>query len=344
MPPTFDPNAAAPSDAGVFGLPTTQDDAAVILIPVPFDATTSYRAGTAAGPEAIRTASFQVDLYDHRFGAVYQHGIWMAPNPTDIADLSQSTRALTQPILDGNDDGGSTDQHIETIDASCEQVRSFVRSAVESVLARSKRPGIIGGEHAISLGAVEAVATHHESIGVLQIDAHMDLRRSYEGFKHSHASIMHNVLAEVPGVERIVQIGVRDYCEEEREAALAAGDRVRVHCWPDIHDALAQGQSVHSILLSTVEQLPQRVYVSCDIDGLDPSLCPHTGTPVPGGLAFEQVGLLLQLICQSGRQIVGFDVVEVAPDPTGASEWDANVGARMVYRLCGAACWNSSND
>lgn len=331
----FDPNAAASSCAGVFGLPNTRDDAAVILVPVPFDATTSYRTGTAAGPEAIRLASQQVDLFDHRFGRIYERGIWMDEHPLAIATLSAETRAMTEPLLAHGGAGPGDSTTLGEIDERCAQVHRHVRDATSGVLATGKIPGLIGGEHSVSLGAIDACAAHHGQIGVLQIDAHMDFRDAFEGFRFSHASIMHNVLTRVPGVARLVQVGIRDYCEAERDFAASMGDRVRTDYWPDIADAIASGVALRTLWQNAIADLPEKVYISCDIDGLDPALCPNTGTPVPGGLSFEQAGLLLSILKDSGRTVVGFDVVEVTPGPSDAPEWDANVGARMVYRLCG---------
>lgn len=334
---SFDPNAAASPDAGIFGLPFTRDEAQVILLGVPFDATTSYRPGTALGPEAIRTASMQVDLYDHRFGRVYERGIWLADHPELVAQLSAETRRLTQPLLDR---GGATEADsgaLAPINAACEQVNDFVRTHTASVLAAGKVPGLIGGEHAVSLGAIQACADHYSEIGVLQVDAHMDLRESFEGFRYSHASIMHNVLESIPGVRRLSQIGIRDYCEEELNVVEASEGHVHVTYWADAADVLANGGSMRLLWHKAVECLPERVYVSFDIDGLDPSLCPHTGTPVPGGLSFEHASLLLEVLKGSGRQIVGFDLVEVAPGASTEPEWDANVGARVLYRLCALA-------
>jgi agmatinase len=331
----FDPNAAA-APGGVFGLPNTRADAGIILIPVPFDATTSYRPGTAAGPEAIRAASLQVDLYDHRFGRVYEQGIWMDAYPAQIERLSMDARDLAGPLLEKGGAGAEDAALVARIDEMCARVHKYVRTAAADVLALGKTPGLVGGEHSLSLGAIDACAAHHGPIGVLQIDAHMDLREAFEGLRFSHASIMHNVLTRVPGVERIVQVGIRDYCAAERDFAAGQGERVRVHDWADIEDAVSRGEPLSGVWSRVIDALPQKVYVSVDIDGLEPSLCPHTGTPVPGGPSFEQVGLLLAMLASSGRRVVGFDVVEVAPGPGGEPEWDANVGARMVYRLCGA--------
>ncbi|KAA0216250.1 MAG: arginase [Leptolyngbya sp. PLA3] len=334
---TFDPNAAAAPDAGIFGLPCTRRDSRVILLGVPFDATTSYRPGTASGPEAIRAASMQVDLHDHRFGRIYERGIWMEDHPAHIAELSDRTRPLAQAIIDR---GGSSADDTETlarIAAACEQVNAFVRRHTEQVLEAGKVPGMIGGEHALSLGAIEACAARFGDIGILQIDAHMDLRRAFEGFTYSHASIMHNVLARVRGVRRLVQVGIRDYCEQEQIAADQAGTRVHVSYWEDVADALSEGEPLRAIWQRVIDALPPQVYVSFDIDGLDPALCPHTGTPVPGGLSFAQASLLLAMLKDSGRTVIGFDLVEVAPGGPDEPEWDANVGARLLYRLCALA-------
>ncbi|GAB4386531.1 MAG: agmatinase family protein [Phycisphaerales bacterium] len=334
---TFDPNAAASPDAGVFGLACTREQAQVILMGVPFDATTSYRPGTARGPEAIRRASMQVDLYDHRFGRVYEQGIWMEEHPESIALLSAQTRHLTQPLLDRGGAGSGDADAVAKINQACEHVNEFVRVHTAGVLNEGKTPGLVGGEHAVSLGAIQACADHYGPIGVLQIDAHMDLRHCFEGFRYSHASIMHNVLACIPGVQRISQVGIRDYCEEELGVVESAKDRIEVTYWADVADVLSEGGSLRSLWRKAIECLPDRVYVTFDIDGLDPALCPHTGTPVPGGLGFEHAGLLLQMLRQSGRRIVGFDLVEVAPGSDDEPEWDANVGARILYRLCGAS-------
>jgi agmatinase len=171
------------------------------------------------------------------------------------------------------------------------------------------------------------------SYGILHIDAHSDLRDAYEGFIHSHASIMHNAL-HIDAISRIVQVGIRDYSEEEVETIRGSGGRVKLFDYRGLARRRFGGESFSSIAEEIVSELPDQVYVSFDIDGLDPALCPGTGTPVPGGLLFEEALYLVERIPASGRRIVGLDLCEVSP---GESEWDANVGARVLYRLCCAA-------
>jgi agmatinase len=170
---------------------------------------------------------------------------------------------------------------------------------------------------------------------VRQVDAHADLRHGYEGFAYSHASIMDNVLREADGLGRLVQVGIRDLSEGEMQRA-AEDERIVLHHDLAWKKRLARGESFLSLCEEAIGALPDLVHVSFDIDGLDPKLCPHTGTPVPGGLDFHEACLLLQAVVESGRRIVGFDLTEVTPGPEG-DEWDANVGARVLYKLCGFA-------
>lgn len=337
----FDPDAAATGD-GIFGLPHTRDEARVALMGVPFDATTSYNAGTAAGPEAIRAASAQVDLRDRRFGQIYEAGIWMAPHDDRIERLSERVRELAAPIIEAGGAGPEDADAVSQVDSAGEQIRGLVRHFAATAMADGRIPGIVGGEHSVSLGAIEACA-QTGPIGILQIDAHMDLRRAYEGFRYSHASIMHNALELIPGVEKLVQVGIRDYSDGEFAAA-EGDDRIVTFFDDDLFDRMAgsgrklKPETWGDLCREMVERLPQRVYITVDIDGLDPSLCPNTGTPVPGGLSFREFSALLSVLAASGRTVVGFDLVEVSPGAgRHAPEWDANVGARILYRLCGAA-------
>src|SRR5690606_1558321 len=159
---------------------------------------------------------------------------------------------------------------------------------------------------------------------------HADLRDAYEGFEYSHASIMHNALKE-RAVERLVQVGIRDYCESEAEAVRSSEGRIVTFYDRDLKQENYRGKMWEQQCVAIVNELPHTVYVSFDIDGLDPKLCPHTGTPVAGGFEVEEVLFPLEKVVRSGRKIIGMDLNEVAP---GEDEWDANVGARLLYRLC----------
>ena len=339
----FDPNAAADPNAGIFGLPH-DDQARVHLLPVPFDATTSYGGGAATGPEAILEASMQVDLYDHQFGRVYERGISMVPIDETIRSQSIEARAAAVPIIEkgGADEGDAA--IVAGIDAAGDAVNEYVRAWTTRTLEAGRIAGVVGGDHSTPYGAIAAAAAwtaeRKEPLGILQIDAHMDLRHAFEGFRWSHASIMWNVLDQISNVERLVQVGIRDYCEEELDVARAAGDRVVTHFDFDWWRTRDSGASFASMCRAAIDRLPSHVYVSFDIDGLSPELCPGTGTPVPGGLSFNDASLLLEELARSGRTIVAFDVNEVCPQPHDGG-FNANVGARILYKLCGAATFTS---
>jgi len=336
----FDPDAPAAPGSGIFGLPFTEAESRVVLIPVPWDATTSYRRGTIDGPAAILAASQQVDLLDRRFGRIYERGIHMLDESERIRALSEEVGELTRRFIDAGATAGSdseTSTLLGRVDAASEEVNEHVYARARSVLAAGKVPGVVGGEHSVPFGAIRACAEHHGSIGLLHIDAHMDLRMAFEGFAWSHASIMFNVLSRVPGVVKLVQVGIRDMGERERDFAAAQGGRVEVHYDDLWAEELANGVPFATLARRAIEALPELVYVSFDIDGLDPSNCPYTGTPVPGGLSFNHAALLLAALRESGKRVVGFDLVEVAPGAADAPEWDANVGARLLYKLCGLA-------
>lgn len=338
----FDPDAAAQPGTGVFGLPFSREESRIILVPVPFDATTSYGGGAADGPAAILEASAQVDLFDHQFGRVYERGIFMEDIHEGIHWLSRRARDQALPIIEAGGVDSRSPAHvaaIKEIDHAGDRVNEFVDRQVRAALAEGKIPGLVGGDHSTPFAAIGACAelAGPEGLGVLQIDAHMDLREAFEGFKWSHASIMWNVLHHHPRVTKLVQVGIRDYGEGEMNVMKESKGRVVSHFDYDWFSRLANGEKLEDLCREAVAALPKHVYVSFDIDGLDPSLCPHTGTPVAGGLSFNAAAMLLRALRDSGKTIVGFDLNEVTPHPEGDDQWDANVGARILYKLCGCA-------
>ncbi len=310
----------------------------MVILPVPFDATTSYRRGTARGPEAIRAASAQVDLFDRRFGKVYEQGLYMHEHLGEVEEWSRAAGEAAAPLIAG---GGTTGDEardakiLKQVCSACERVNDVVYARTMEVLRAGKVPGLLGGEHSVPFGAIRAVAEHYGSIGILHIDAHMDFREAFEGFTWSHASIMHNVISRIPQVTTLVQVGIRDMGEREIAFANEHKDRVVVHYDDVWAERLGEGEKLSALIKSAIDPLPSRVYVSFDIDALEPASCPHTGTPVPGGLGYNQASMLLEALRLSGRTVVGFDLVEVAPGPEDEPEWDANVGARVLYKLCG---------
>jgi agmatinase len=210
-------------------------------------------------------------------------------------------------------------------------LNNWVYEQTKVLLDKNKLVGLLGGDHSAPLGFFKAMAEKHGDFGILQIDAHCDLREAYEGFNYSHASIMYNALNEIPQLSRLVQVGVRDYGGDEWEYIKKSNFRIITYFDKEIKNRQFEGETWKSIAEEIVTKLPQNVYISFDIDGLDRKLCPHTGTPVPGGFETEEVYYLFRKVLESGRKIIGFDLVEVG---TSDTDWNANVGARVLFKLC----------
>jgi agmatinase len=333
----FDPDAAAGDGSGIYGLPTLPEDAHVVIVPVPFEATTSYGGGTSDGPAAIFEASRQVDLFDHDTGRPYQAGIAMLPLDQQVIDWNGEAVALAAPIVEA---GGAIegDDHLESNLARVNEIGSelneWVAWRVGELLEQGKMAVTLGGDHAVPFGAIRAHAERYPGMGILHLDAHADLRDAYEGFTWSHASIFHNVMTKIDGVGKLVQVGVRDFSNRENEMISSSGRRIVTFFDAELAIRRDDGIPFARTADEIVAELPHDVYLSWDIDGLDPTLCPSTGTPVPGGLSWNDAIALLRALIRAKKRIVGLDLCEVAP---GASEWDANVGARLLYKMIGFA-------
>lgn len=339
----FDVNAAAPSDSGIFGLPYSVEEAELVLLPVPWEVTTSYGRGTANGPRAIVQASKQIDLFDMELGNFFEAGIVMLDESQDIQKWNQEASQLAQKIIAaGGIDSNPTLQNVATaVNKYSAKLNEYVYTTTKNLLVRGKRVGLVGGDHSTPFGAIQAFLEKYPAMSILHFDAHADLRAAFEGFEYSHASIMHNVM-EKTALKKLVQVGIRDFCEEEFDYIKNNKHRVTAFFDAALSEQKLNGRCWSAICTDVIECLPQEVYISFDIDGLDPRFCPHTGTPVPGGLDLREALYLIQQVVQSGRKVIGFDLNEVSPGNSAlsdsgdsAAEWDANVGARLLYKLCG---------
>ena len=221
---------------------------------------------------------------------------------------------------------------VRRVNEGCMSMNANIGAQASRCLDAGKTVGLVGGDHSTPYGLIRALGARHAAFGILHVDAHCDLRDAYEGFEFSHASIMFNVLRDVPQVTKIAQVAVRDFSESEAALAASSG---RIATFDDLSlaAALFRGETWDAQCRRIVDALPQEVYVSFDIDALTFENCPHTGTPVSGGLTFNQAVWLLDTLTRSGRRIIGFDVVEVCPAPD--ERIDAITGARMLWKLCG---------
>ncbi|MCB0664039.1 MAG: agmatinase family protein, partial [Saprospiraceae bacterium] len=310
----FDPNGVGLKNGHFIGLPFVEEEASIVLVSVPWDVTVSYADGTATGPQNILEASTQLDLYDPDVNDAWKMGIFMCPPTEQTLESNRELRAMAKSYIDYLEEGKKLKKneemrlHLDAVNEGCENLKKLVKKRTSKLLDQGKLVGIVGGEHSVPLGFLEALAEKHKAFGVLQIDAHMDLRKAYEGFTYSHASIFYNAL-EIKNIKSLVQVGIRDYCDEE--VKVAKGDpRVDVHFDQDLKEQLYTGRSWEKICKRIIKKLPEKVYISFDIDGLIPSLCPNTGTPVPGGLEFAEAMYLIKTLVKSGRKIIGFDLCE----------------------------------
>ena len=267
------------------------DAAQVVLIPVPYDSTTSFRSGAREGPEAIITASYGLEDYDFEL-------------ELDVSEIGIHTTDAIEPHMAGP--GPMTDR---------------IKSTVASYLDTGKTVGLLGGEHSITIGSVQAHVDAYPDLSVLYLDAHADLRDEYMGTPFGHASAARRAYECCP----VALAGVRSLCQEEHD--FIRENNMPVWFW----DPDSQLSSFDSIL----NTLSDTVYVSVDLDVLDPALMPAVGTPEPGGLAWHQLVALLGKVAES-RRIVGFDVCELAPaDGPPACSYTA---AKLVYKLVAYAC------
>ncbi|OGT53344.1 MAG: arginase [Gammaproteobacteria bacterium RIFCSPHIGHO2_12_FULL_42_13] len=331
----FDPNAAASEDSGIFGLPYSVEEADLVLVPVPWEVTTSYGGGTSQGPQAILQASKQVDLFDAELGNFFESGIAMLDESPQVRQWNAIACKAAQIVIDAGGAAGDValDVAVNEVNDYGVKLNHYVYSETKRLLSQGKLVGIVGGDHSTPLGAIQAFLEKYPNMGILHFDAHADLRKAFEGFEYSHASIMYNVIAKT-SLQKLVQVGVRDFCEEEFDFIQKNQDRIATFFDASLSEKKMEGKCWSILCDEIIQHLPPDVYVSFDIDGLDPRFCPNTGTPVPGGLDFNEALYLVKKVVRSGRKIIGFDLNEVSPGDSDA-EWDANVGARLLYKLCG---------
>ena len=331
----FDPNGVG-EIGKIFGLPFSEEESEMILIPVPWEVTVSYRAGTADGPNSILEASAQVDLFVNDIPNAWTMGICMLPPSETLLQENIKFRDLASKYISMQESGKRIEEYPEmavvpkAVNEICEKLNIYIKSEATRHLNNGKLVGLVGGDHSTPLGLIRALNDIHDDFGILQIDAHADLRKAYEGFKYSHASIMYNALA-CSNISKLIQVGIRDCCDEEVKRIKGSNGRIVTFFDDEIKEAFYHGNTWKKMTEMIVSKLPQNVYISFDIDGLDPKYCPNTGTPVPGGLEYQQAVYLIKQVAKSGRRIIGFDLNEVAP---GSDEWDGNVGARLLYNLC----------
>lgn len=264
------------------------EDAVFHVLPVPYEESVSYGGGTGLGPAAILKASWQLETWDGKSNPS-RRGIYTHP-PVDVSGTG-------------------------------EQVVEAIATATQAIVEQGRIPVVLGGEHTVTYGVIKGVlAAGMDDIGVVQIDAHADLRHAYQGNLYSHASVMKRIVEQdIP----LFQLGIRALCEEEVETRQTYG----VH-YLDADKLVPNNMTT----IELPDNFPERVFFTVDIDGIDPSIFPSTGTPVPGGLGWYQTLSLFEHVVKH-RTIIGFDVMEFAPiEGFHAYEFSA---ALLAYKMMG---------
>lgn len=326
-----DPNGPGIKSNGIFGLPFTEDDSEIVIIPVEWDVTTSFRDGTSKTPETLRELSPQIELFHPKRGHFWKKGIAYSDLKNDYKKITETLRIDAKSIIEQLEENLELTPILKKfqsdINKESEKLNNTIYEHTLDLLKKNKKTILLGGDHSCSFGHIKALSDSIKNVSILQIDAHMDLREKYEGFSHSHASIIRNI-KELTSVKKITQVGIRDFCEEEK--IYAAENNITVFYDSDLKENAYIGKNWHSQCEDIINTLTDNVYITLDIDGLTPANCPNTGTPVPGGLEYSETIYLLEMLKQSKKTIVGADLVEVSPH----GEVDTIIGMQLLYQLC----------
>ena len=323
----------------LFGKTPDYENSRLAVLSVPWSVTASFGEGADKGPEMIALTSSQMDFFSIEADDVRDQGIFLFSPPAFLKKLNKKTRKKALPVLalEESAPGNFPKQKIEEINQSCQQMVKWVYEETKKVHIDGKKFGLMGGDHSCSEGAISYFNDLYKGdFGILHIDAHADLRKGYQGFHYSHASVMYNIMTHKYPPKALLQIGVRDYCKEEY-LFIKQNNNIHTFFDSEIKAALFEGKTWKFLVDSMIQCLPEKIYISVDVDGLQPYLFPNTGTPVPGGLSFEQTIYLLHKVTQNQHDIIGFDLVETAaPHKKNRNLWDAQTGARLLYKLCQA--------
>ncbi len=299
----------------LFGLPYSIEKASLIVVGVPWEVTVTYKSGTSETPEHVLLASNQIDLFHPELGTPWKAGIAWDNSLFFLKKHSQNYSPIARQYFEvlertgANPNKSSELQNVaKNLDVASNMMISKVEEVIQKHLTNSKIIGLVGGEHTISLGAVRAFASQ-KPVSILHFDAHADMRPTYAGMEFTHASVMHHI-SNLDNVNSITSVGIRNMSPAEFEI-MSNQNNSFLFTSNKIWEQIFKGEPWDKIadeIISTIES--DFVYITFDIDVLEPSLCPSTGTPVPGGLTYAQSVYLIKKLVQQGKRIVGFDIVE----------------------------------
>lgn len=330
---TFDPEGTFGENSSLFGLPKDMEEASLKILPIAWEVTTSFRRGTSQGPSAIFEASKQMDLYHPYWRKTYEKGIhWDATCLEKSLTLNNEFSPQAQKIISLLESNGEVSSDLfNYVNEGSNKLNDFVYNSSINALTQNYTPALVGGDHSTPYGLIQALTEKYKGdFTIVHFDAHFDLRDAYQGFTHSHASIMKNVL-DLPSTPKILQLGLRDFSESE---ILMAQEKTQFLLDLEFQQMKSKGTALNDIFKTTFQGLSENIYVSFDIDGLTPEFCPSTGTPVPGGFTFSEATAALRHFNETGHKLIGFDLVETSPNPTEKSiGLDEIFASRLLYEL-----------
>lgn len=333
----FDPNGVGINNGNLYGLPVEEQEAHIVITPVPWDATASYGKGTSNGPQAVLDASTQLDFYHPKLDNAWDTKVFMTPVSKEWKFINDDLCKKAIEYIQFLEDGGILENNpafqtlVSTINETHYALKENLKERCHSLMKKGQIPAVLGGEHSVPLGLIESLDEQGQPFGILHIDAHADLRNAYEGFDQSHASIMYNVVKNCTNLTKLVQVGIRDVAQAEVDLIHNSNGKIKTFFDWDIQEARFNGKTWQQQVDEIITELPENVYISFDIDGLKPYLCPNTGTPVVGGFELSEINYLLFQLIEKKKRIIAFDLNEVSPEENG--DWNANVGARALWSL-----------
>lgn len=322
------------ADEPLFGNPLSLEESKLVIIPAPWEPTTSYMGGTSNAPALIRQASHQMDYFHEVYKNAYHQGIYYKDLHPEIEPLHKKAlkicKKIQEDLTHATSSNDSIQKDLQIANELSDKFNSIIYNESKAILESNKTPALFGGDHSCPYGLMKALSEKYDSWSILHIDAHFDLRIAYQGFKHSHASIIYNATQLKNPPKQVAHLGIRDFSESEYLYAKEHGH----HSWTDkvLKRREFDGESWTKTCEEILKPLTKNIYISFDIDGMDPQYCPQTGTPVPGGLSYNQAVQLIEMVSKSFN-IIGFDLVEVSSQPGDYESWDINVGTRMLFEL-----------
>jgi len=326
----FDLNGQAIGN-NLYGLPHSFDNAVLHVHEIPTAITVSGTKGAEDGPAGLAKGSKSIELTSEQYrDDAWIPGMWVNETDPELHDLHKKGRDIFEEMIDSNLDH-VVEYNSRQINEICEKVNNILERDVTNSLKLNRLVAVIGGCHGSIFGGVKAHAKFNESFSILTVDAHLDLRLAYEGVKWSHASIMRNILTEIPQVKHLTSVGIRSTGADERQYVKENKDRISV-----FYDSVmrlkmdSQEKNWQNMCYDIVDSIPTvDVYISFDHDGLEVSLCPSTGTPVAGGLSMWQAKTLISTLVAMKKRIIGFDLNEMVP----TTQNDRNSAAELFYHM-----------